>query len=234
MAEHGVIYGLADPDTHEVRYVGQTKLPVEERLRQHIRAARCRTRDRYVYDWIRSLSAPPTIVILERDPPGGLNEAERAWIAYLRGMGCRLTNLTDGGEITCPRAVSDAWTDERRASRAAAMAALNRSRRGVSLTADHREKIGATQRGKPWSAGRRATYPKHSDAAKARISAGVRRAYTEGRITRTRPPVSDETKAKLRIALQRAYAEGRHSRVISAEHRAKISVTKLARRKEVV
>jgi hypothetical protein len=67
----GVIYGLCDPNTGELRYVGQTVRDPQKRLSGHLTAAR-RPRNGYVNTslvcvWIRSLAQPPTIVILERD-----------------------------------------------------------------------------------------------------------------------------------------------------------------------
>ena len=70
----GIIYGLCDPDTGELRYVGQTIQDPQKRLSQHLTAAK-RGRKRYRSDypvttlvgtWIRSLPRPPKMVVLER------------------------------------------------------------------------------------------------------------------------------------------------------------------------
>jgi hypothetical protein len=95
MPELGVIYGLKHEN--EIRYVGKTGLDPQERLRGHITDAR-RGADLYRARWIRSVNYDVELLVLERDPPGGLNEAEKAWIATLRRYGCRLTNLTEGGD----------------------------------------------------------------------------------------------------------------------------------------
>ena len=59
------IYALADPNTHEVRYVGQTTQPLSRRLAHHMGAAR-RNVQKPVYDWLRSLgSKSPIIVCLQ-------------------------------------------------------------------------------------------------------------------------------------------------------------------------
>jgi hypothetical protein len=94
------IYGLAHQG--EIRYVGKTRYP-ETRLQSHLKGAR--TGRAHRDHWIRSVNYDVQLVILERDPPGpdGLNMAEKAWIYTLRHLyGCRLTNLTDGGDGQSP------------------------------------------------------------------------------------------------------------------------------------
>jgi hypothetical protein len=60
-----IIYALADPNTHEVKYVGQTSTTAEARLRHHLGAAQRNVR-KPVYDWIRALApAKPIVVILQ-------------------------------------------------------------------------------------------------------------------------------------------------------------------------
>jgi predicted GIY-YIG superfamily endonuclease len=90
----GVIYALCDPDTNEVRYIGQTK-DLKHRLCEHFSARSKLYRD----CWIRSLERDPSHFILEEcDTREELNEAERFWIDWYRRCGfARLTNLTDGG-----------------------------------------------------------------------------------------------------------------------------------------
>jgi hypothetical protein len=77
------IYALTDPNSGEVRYVGQTT-NVKARVCQHFStspSARCGA-------WVRRLRAGgrrPNVVILEENPTDGPNAAEARWIAfYLR------------------------------------------------------------------------------------------------------------------------------------------------------
>jgi hypothetical protein len=62
------IYALADPDTHQVRYVGRTGQTPEQRLYNHLGAAR-RGDDAPVYEWIRGLTprVPLLIILQEMD-----------------------------------------------------------------------------------------------------------------------------------------------------------------------
>lgn len=87
----GIIYGLVDADTLELRYVGQTIRPLEVRLRRH-RAARGNS---HLRNWLAK--RPVSIIALERNP-ADLDAAEIRWIAAMRAEGARLLNLTDGGE----------------------------------------------------------------------------------------------------------------------------------------
>ena len=60
------IYALVDPQTREVRYVGQTRQKLEVRLENHMLCAR-KDYPYPVYDWIRSLApAKPIPVVLQR------------------------------------------------------------------------------------------------------------------------------------------------------------------------
>lgn len=94
------IYGLFDPETGECRYVGKTVQPLKARLRSHISMAIRHPGGRKVSSWIASVvrnRSRPEIATLE-ESPDDWREAESFWIASLRLAGCRLTNLTTGGE----------------------------------------------------------------------------------------------------------------------------------------
>jgi predicted GIY-YIG superfamily endonuclease len=53
------VYGLIDPTTRLVRYVGQTR-NMSQRYEQH-----CRGRQKCTGAWVRSLSTKPVLVVLE-------------------------------------------------------------------------------------------------------------------------------------------------------------------------
>ncbi len=103
----GVIYGLTDPRTDQVRYVGQTVRPVGVRLGAHITAARYKKGEgwqdnSYRGRWIRALEKEgvrPDIVVLAVVSGGqtALDAAEVKYISYLRSLGLPLTNVTAGG-----------------------------------------------------------------------------------------------------------------------------------------
>lgn len=96
-----VVYGLVDPRTGELRYVGKTAVGVERRLRSHICRSNIASR-RHSSRWIAGVVASgmsPEAFEIERVQPGqDWADAEQFWIAYFRSIGARLTNLCDGGE----------------------------------------------------------------------------------------------------------------------------------------
>jgi hypothetical protein len=85
------VYTLSDPDTGEVRYVGQTA-NLRDRRNVHLSVARHGSQTK-VSQWIRellSVGSNPAIVGLEQtDEPVA---RERFWIAYHREQGCDLLN----------------------------------------------------------------------------------------------------------------------------------------------
>lgn len=90
-----MIYGLVDPRTGLVRYIGKANDPAE-RLKGHIRDARRHSRP--VSLWIRELlesSLRPEVRVLE--VAEDWQEAERRLIAVSRARGDALLNLAAGG-----------------------------------------------------------------------------------------------------------------------------------------
>lgn len=97
------IYGLIDPRTGEIRYVGKTTQP-HVRKRQHVDEANSpirRKHNTHKSRWIRALLAlglQPHLVILKDTDKDHWIEDERLLIRVLRANGARLTNLSLGGE----------------------------------------------------------------------------------------------------------------------------------------
>ncbi len=99
------IYGLIDPRSGHLRYIGQTYKLLPLRLLQHISNAKA-NRKAHVYSWIRQLlllKLEPEIEALEEFPTGipfeELDEAEIFQIAYWKFLGAELTNHTEGGKV---------------------------------------------------------------------------------------------------------------------------------------
>lgn len=129
------IYGLIDPLTEELRYIGKTN-NLTKRYQSHIRATGKSYRDK----WVRSLRtklAKPEMIVIEAIESNDWIEAERFWISYYRAIGALLTNLTDGGE----------GCDGYRHT-PATLETLRQLKLGRVLTAEHREALSVSSKGK--------------------------------------------------------------------------------------
>lgn len=184
-----LIYGLIDPRTNEVRYIGKSTSGMTRPLR-HTQPSHMRI-DSYKTRWLRELMASgfyPDILTLEETARDDLAAAEREWICNGRALGWPLTNLTDGG---------DGALNPSPATRAKLSAAgkRNKSRTGQPMPDWHRKVISAANKGRKHTAEHRRKITEtrrarggyaHSDAAKQRISASKRGAVA-----------SEETKQKM-------------------------------------
>lgn len=93
-----LVYGLADPRTGVVRYIGKSSYGLE-RPKEHVhKAGRERT---HKAAWVRSLKRiglRPEIRVLEDVPDrSDLDIVEAFWIAQGKGLGWPLTNIAPGG-----------------------------------------------------------------------------------------------------------------------------------------
>lgn len=91
------IYGLKDPNTLEIRYIGMTssgmKRPEAHSTKSHL------NRKSHRSSWIKSLNGlKPIIAILEICDKRSLKENEIKWIKKAKELGWNLTNHTSGGE----------------------------------------------------------------------------------------------------------------------------------------
>jgi hypothetical protein len=126
------IYGLQDPRTKELRYIGKANDPTK-RLSKHLRDAR-RKVETHKEAWIRGLlqlELEPRLVLLMQVPMKGWQRVERILLRSLTESGYDLVNRAEGGlggatrkgRKVLPetrRKMSEAhkklWTDERRAT----------------------------------------------------------------------------------------------------------------------
>lgn len=95
-AEAGVIYGLCDPVTHQVRYIGKT-VNLKSRMRRY--RSGCH-HSPHLKNWIALLGRKgqwPEVKVLETCL-FGLGDAEKHWIKHGRERGWDLINATDGGD----------------------------------------------------------------------------------------------------------------------------------------
>lgn len=99
MASRFLVYGLVDPRTGHLRYVGKSTSGMR-RPRAHCTPANLR-KGTHKANWLRQLVAdgtrPEITVLQECSGPEELYDLEQGWISYFRGLGAPLTNATDGG-----------------------------------------------------------------------------------------------------------------------------------------
>lgn len=95
-----IIYGLIDPTTKEIRYIGQSSTGLR-RPKSHLNPSGIRPYGgnknlNKKQAWVKSLlnkNIKPDIITIETlDSKDQLNEAEEFWITYFRSIGSRLTN----------------------------------------------------------------------------------------------------------------------------------------------
>lgn len=93
------IYGLVDPETKEIRYIGKSIRPIE-RLQNHMNdKSKC-----HRANWLQGLKKKglkPELVIFEMiqgSNDWSWQESEKYWIKRGRALGWPLTNNTDGGD----------------------------------------------------------------------------------------------------------------------------------------
>lgn len=95
-----LIYALIDPNTKEIRYIGQTN-NIRKRLSQHYTPSEFKNNTHKV-NWLKSLvknNKKAEYSILENNiSNSNINEAEIFWIAYFKFIGANLVNESVGGE----------------------------------------------------------------------------------------------------------------------------------------
>jgi hypothetical protein len=214
------IYILRHPLTAEIRYAGKTIYPLSIRLSNHISDAKKRQNgSRYVLNWIRKIHPLVPDIELVCEVDGNGNVEETACIKRLRESGCRLTNLTDGGEGMAGH--KPVFTAEHRAKISAAKmghavtaetrAKLRAASLGHKASLEVRAKLSARLMGNRHSVGR-----KHSAETKAKMSAAHK-----GNKNAVGHKWTDEQKARASAFHKgRQYALGRK---LSPEHKEKIS-----------
>lgn len=187
----GRIYGLYDPDTGELRYIGKTCHTPAVRLKGHLRNAERGART-HLCNWLRSLDRPPHYKVLKTTTLEALNAAEVSMIRWHRSRGTALTNTTDGGDGGATTR-GRVWSQEDRE---------RHSRRLIGIP--HRGVAENNRRNPPIKKG---TF-KHSEETKRKIAAT--------KIGRPRPDLvgkaaSQETRRKIQQATKQQWQTKREA-----------------------
>lgn len=107
MRQQLVVYGLRDPDTLRLRYVGKSEVGAEKRLEGHLQEALKVSARSQKSLWIRGLvqqgKRPVVEVIEEYESPAELVAGERRWIEFFVEMDFDLLNQRDGARARVDR-----------------------------------------------------------------------------------------------------------------------------------
>ena len=91
-----IIYGLYNPNTKQLKYIGQTIHSIEHRLSRHYREAKTNKNNKKC-NWIRKMLRLYNIVdiqVLQENAEWNVDEI--TWIEQAKLMGCYLVNGTNG------------------------------------------------------------------------------------------------------------------------------------------
>lgn len=91
------IYGLCDPRTGFLRYVGKANNPTTRAYRHYSGEKHKSPKTSWILN-LRSEGLHPEMFIIEEIPIKEWEDAERFWICYFKSIGCPLTNLSLGGD----------------------------------------------------------------------------------------------------------------------------------------
>lgn len=151
-----VVYGLIDPRTDCLRYVGKTT-NLKKRYSRHCNPQRSDRSHRGCWlRGIRNSGLQPVVVVLEEVAEQDVVDAECFWIASLRAAGADLVNAANGGEGGATR-TGHRSTEAHRANIAKAHLGLRpdqATREKMRWTPERREKMEA-------SISRRCAHPRH-------------------------------------------------------------------------
>lgn len=180
------IYGLCDPRTKEVRYIGASKNP-KERLNRHIRSKE----STHKWHWINSLLQQyikPELFIIEDVPNDNWQWFEKFWIKQYKINGANLTNGTDGGDGV----LGLRHSEESRHKMSISKKGMPSPNKGKHATEETRHKQSIAKIGKP--SGAKGTH--HSEEKRRKQSERFRELYQEGVIT---PPSQKGKKFSVEI-----------------------------------
>jgi hypothetical protein len=128
------IYGLCDPRTEQLRYVGKTT-NLSRRLYEHTK----NKSHSHLSSWIRSLLGAgydPEIFVIEEVDKKNWQREEKFWISYFRYIGADLVNGSQGGLGGSKKGHKFSLEGRRRIDHA-----VRKSCKGKPLSREHRRKL---------------------------------------------------------------------------------------------
>jgi len=228
MPETTFIYGLSDPRTREIRYIGKADRP-KIRFAAHIGAAKTNREKSYKSNWIRSLLSKglrPVLEIIDEVKITEWQAAEAAYIAFFREEGCPMVNSAPGGEGFGAQEYHPMFgkpmPSETKAKIGAAQKGEKNHGFGKKRPPDVRARISASEKGRVFSVEHRA---KISEAMRGENN------WAFGKVgNRSGARHTQEAKAKMSAA-RKGERNPNYGKHFSPEHRAKISASQSGKSK---
>jgi group I intron endonuclease len=163
-----LVYALVDPRNGEIRYVGKSSNGLK-RPKAHFYPSSREKLKLPVYHWINKLiklGMTPTIEILEESQACALPHVKMYYINLCKKEGNRLLNMTDGGEGTTGRKVSEKTKNK-----------LSLLYKGRKLTEEQKKKIKISKIGKKLTEQQKLNIAKSSPRNRAVICMETQKEY---------------------------------------------------------
>jgi hypothetical protein len=135
------IYGLVDGLKNELKYIGKSVEP-KTRYRKHLQESV--KKKSYKDNWIQSLlnnNNKPELLIIDEVDEDNWVFWEKHYISYYKYIGCKLTNITEGGEDPPNHTGRKRTTDE--------IERISNSNKGKKRSLETRINISLAKKGKP-------------------------------------------------------------------------------------
>lgn len=135
------IYGLVDKLKNELKYIGKSINP-QTRYRKHLQDSNKKIS--YKDKWINSLlenNNKPELLIIDEVDENNWEFWEKHYISYYKFIGCKLTNISEGGENP-PITFGRKWTPEQ-------IERIRKNNQGKKRSEETKKNISLSKKGKP-------------------------------------------------------------------------------------
>ncbi len=135
------IYGLVDKSKNELKYIGKSINP-QSRYRKHLQDSykKISYKDNWIYSLLENNNKPELLIIDEVDEVNW-EFWEKHYISYYKSIGCKLTNISEGGENPPNLTGRKRTKDE--------IGRISKSNTGKKRSEETRKNISLSKKGKP-------------------------------------------------------------------------------------